>query len=90
LSNCGDVLRAFATASTWKHSSVHQVNDLGYGKNAKDLDNPQPSPKDSKGSMDAVHRLNGNGFLFNRRSLRYSRSYHESGLADEDQFIPQH
>ena len=36
LSNCGDVLRAFATASTWKHSSVHQGNDLGYGKNAKD------------------------------------------------------
>jgi hypothetical protein len=36
LSNCGKLLRAFATASTWKHSSVHQGNDLGYGKNAKD------------------------------------------------------
>ena len=35
-SNCGKFLRAFATASTWKHSVVHQGNDLGYGKNAKD------------------------------------------------------
>ena len=36
LSNCGKFLRAFATAFTWKHSVVHQGNDLGYGKNAKD------------------------------------------------------
>lgn len=36
LSNCGKVLRAFATAFAWKHSIVHQGNDLGYSKNAKD------------------------------------------------------
>ena len=36
LSNCGKFLRASATASTWKHSGVHQGNDLGYGKNAED------------------------------------------------------
>ena len=32
----GSSLEPFATASAWKHSSVHQGNDLGYGKNAKD------------------------------------------------------
>ncbi len=51
-----------------------QVNDLGYGKNAKDrmesshldcqaMGNPQPSPKafNCFEAMDAVHRLNGSG-----------------------------
>lgn len=32
----GKSFRAFATAFAWKHSIVHQGNDLGYGKNAKD------------------------------------------------------
>ena len=35
-SNCGEFLRAFVTAFTWKHGVAHQGNDLGYGKNAKD------------------------------------------------------
>ena len=33
--------------------------------------------------MDAVHRLNGSGCDY-KSCLRYSRSYRESGLADED------
>jgi hypothetical protein len=36
LSNCGELLRAFATASMLKSVAVHQGNDLGYGNNAKD------------------------------------------------------
>ena len=35
-SNCGEFLRAFATVLQWKHCTVHQGNDLGHGKNAKD------------------------------------------------------
>src|ERR1700759_1573669 len=35
-SNCGEFLRAFVTAFTWKHGVAHQGNDLGYGKNTKD------------------------------------------------------
>jgi hypothetical protein len=63
LSNCGDVLRAFATAATWKHGSMHQGNDLGYGKNAKDwIIRSQVLRIVEIQSMDAVHRLNGNGF----------------------------
>jgi hypothetical protein len=41
-----------------------QGNDLGYGKNVKDvtMDDPQPSPKQVKLTcMDAVHRLNVGG-----------------------------
>ena len=61
LSNCGDVLRAFATAFTWKHGGVHQGNDLGYGKNAKDWIIRSQVLRTFQRSMDAVHRLNGSG-----------------------------
>ena len=65
LSNCGNVLRAFATAPTWKHSRLHQGNDLGYGKNAKDWTiRSQVLRMSAYSSMDAVHRLDGNGFWF--------------------------
>ena len=42
-------------------------NDLGYGKNLKDvtMDNPQPSAKSR--DMRAVHRLDG-GRSFNRKA----------------------
>ena len=33
----------------------------GYGKNAINRDNPQPSPKVSGETTDAVQRLNGSG-----------------------------
>jgi hypothetical protein len=33
----------------------------GYGKNVISRDNPQPSPKVSEETMDAVQRLNGSG-----------------------------
>ena len=33
----------------------------GYGKNATNRDNPQPSPNVSEETMDAVQRLNGSG-----------------------------
>ena len=60
----GSSLEPFATAAVWKHNGEHQGNDLGYGKNAKGLDNPQPSPKGPCGSMDAVQRLDGGRFRF--------------------------
>jgi hypothetical protein len=71
LSNCGKFLRAFATASAWKHSSVHQGNDLGYGKNARDwIIRSQVLRVLSKGPMDAVQRLDGSRFLYNVKGLK--------------------
>ena len=82
LSNCGKVLKAFATKQMWKHV-CGLVNDLGYGKNAKhepigEMDNPQPSPKgpdmaygcSSQTKWQWVHSL----------GLRYSRACPERGL----------
>jgi hypothetical protein len=59
----GSSLGAFATASAWKHSSVHQGNDLGYGKNAKDwIIRSQVLRVCQIKPMDAVQRLNGSRF----------------------------
>lgn len=39
----------------------HQGETRGYGKNVVNRDNPQPSPKVSQKTMDAVQRLDGGG-----------------------------
>jgi hypothetical protein len=63
------VPKALTTKHRWKHLLCGRGNDLGYGKNVKDItmDNPQPSPKVFlliyKNTMDAVHRLNVGGVL---------------------------
>jgi hypothetical protein len=61
LSNCGELLRAFATASMLKSVAVHQGNDLGYGNNAKDWTIRSQVLKTFV-SMDAVQRLDGSRF----------------------------
>ena len=62
-SNCGKLLRAFATAITRKRSGAHQGNDLGYGKNAKDWTiRSQVLRAHLKKPMDAVQRLDGGRF----------------------------
>jgi len=62
LSNCGNTLK-LVVPNADGNIQHGQGNDLGYGKNLRDvtMDNPQPSPKDKLLSMDAVHRLNGDG-----------------------------
>jgi hypothetical protein len=63
-----EVPKALTTKYTLK-GVYGQGNDLGYGKNVRDvtMDNLQPSPKPSKGGcsffdgMDAVQRLDGGG-----------------------------
>ena len=61
LSNCGELLRAFATASMLKSVVVHQGNDLGYGNNAKDW-TIRSQVLTASPPMDAVQRLNGSRF----------------------------
>ena len=63
-SKCGEFLRAFATAFTWKHSVAHQGNDLGYGKNAKDWIIRSQVLRMLITSMDAVQRLYGSRFHY--------------------------
>jgi hypothetical protein len=63
-------------------AAVHQGNDLGYGKNAKDWVIRSQVLRVER-LMDAVHRLNGSGCVIRMTCLRYSRSYRESGPADE-------
>jgi len=67
----GNSLKLLTTKSDGKPSDG-QANDLGYGKNVKRLDNPQPSPKGGlKKPMDAVHRLNVDGvFILLYRYLK--------------------
>lgn len=65
-SNCGDSLRTLTTKSDWKLSDG-QVNDLGYGKNVKDWVIRSQVLKVIK-LMDAVHRLNGGGVFFIKKS----------------------
>ena len=84
LSNCGDVLKLSRPSLVLK-SQGGQVNSLGYGKTVKDvtMDNPQPSSKDLKRSMSAVHRLDGSGCSMYVLCLRYSRSRCESRLVNK-------
>ncbi len=79
LSNCGEFLRAFATAYTWKHSVVHQGNDLGYGKNAKDWIIRSQVLRMLITSMDAVQRLYGSRFQL-QLGLKIESGHPEMGL----------
>ena len=91
LSNCGKVLKL--CIPTKRRKTVWgRGNDLGYGKNCKDvtMGNPQPSPKSfSWKDMDAVQRLNGNGFFFHqrKRGLRYSLSHRKSVPMNEASIV---
>ena len=82
-SNCGKVLRAFATASAWKHGSAHQGNDLGYGKNAKDWIIRSQVLRIALKSMDAVQRLYGGRSRLKILRLKIESGPPEMGLKDE-------
>jgi hypothetical protein len=69
LSNCGKILRAFATASALKSAVVHQGNDLGYGNNAKDW-TIRSQVLMAERLMDSVQRLDGS--RSSKEGLRYS------------------
>ena len=81
LSNCGKFLLSHNYRPGVERSAQwHQGETRGYGKNVMNRDNPQPSPKVVK-TMDAVHRLNGNGL--EKSGLRYSRSLQRCSPTEE-------
>ena len=76
LSNCGEFLKLYLPSISRK-SVYGRGNDLGYGKNDRDImGNPQPSPKVwLMLTMEKVQRLNGTYRVF---LLKYSLAHSES------------
>ena len=62
LQNAGKSLEPLLPPLPSDRAAVHQGNDLGYGKNAKDLDHLQPSSLTCL--ENAVQRLNVGRFEF--------------------------
>jgi len=81
LSNCWKFLLSYKYRPGVERSAQwHQGETRGYGENFVNKDNQQPSPKVVM-TMDAVHRLNGNGL--EKSGLRYSRSLQRCSPTEE-------